>query len=416
MSNEPDDEVRLSQANAAVLSLELRTFYQSHNINVSELLDEGRIAWRFIRMNPRYVQSEILSSFPVAHRVPWLHPRFGFVAIPSSIHLKQLETFRSGRVYGMDPSSGVAVAVLLTSEYDVEPCQDDRPGPVRVLDLCCAPGLKLCMISDLISESNPGSTVVGVDVSNTRLSSCKAIVKKYQVDPSTSGRKSNDCESIRILLYCEDGVTFGSKSANCVFDSHVAFEEQRTAGKRKRVNKSARRREQKQLMMLHPSEPSNSINIPRIQLFDRVLVDAECSTDGSIKHVLQQMKRAKDAVLENEQLTNESTLEELVQLQKGLIASGYRLLKPGGLLVYSTCSLSKAQNEGVVQWLLDNESDAYLVPLEFGINDPCILDGSIPGSIRFLPSSTNFFTGCGFFLAKVGKNVSKRMTSPASDL
>jgi 16S rRNA C967 or C1407 C5-methylase (RsmB/RsmF family) len=68
----------------------------------------------------------------------------------------------------------------------------------------------------------------------------------------------------------------------------------------------------------------------------------------------------------------------------------------------------------VVQWLLDGEKDAFLIPLEFHksaekIDDALkqpdfIREGSIKGTIRFVPSSGDAsFSGGGFFVAKIGK-------------
>jgi 16S rRNA C967 or C1407 C5-methylase (RsmB/RsmF family) len=394
---------RMDQPTRAVLSPELKAFYENHNISVESLLNESGSSVRFIRLNPRFSATDTLSQLPDASPIPWLHAKFGFYSIPSNIKLQQSECFRSGRVYGMDVSSGAAVAVLMSSLYDKEPhsqCREHAqlpPEPRRVLDLCCAPGLKLCMIADLLADQK--STVVGVDISESRIFLCRNIIKKYHVDPITSGKTMDTDATIR--LYCADGVTFGTKSPTLMFDSNEAFiEQQNTAGKRKRMNKSARAREQKRLKLLDAS-PQEHGSPMEMSHFDRVLVDAECSTDGSLKHLHQQLKKTNHDV-ENQQLTDEKQLEVLVQLQKGLIASGYRLLRPGGILVYSTCSLSVAQNETVVQWLLDKEKDAFLIPLDFG-NENFIKEGSIAGTLRFVPSKTDAFSGGGFFVAKIRK-------------
>ena len=61
-------------------------------------------------------------------------------------------------------ASGAAVAAL-----------GPQPGD-HCLDLCCAPGAKLCYISDLVGHTG---TVTGVDCSRERLASCRTVVKKY---------------------------------------------------------------------------------------------------------------------------------------------------------------------------------------------------------------------------------------------
>jgi 16S rRNA C967 or C1407 C5-methylase (RsmB/RsmF family) len=113
-------------------------------------------------------------------------------------------------------------------------------------------------------------------------------------------------------------------------------------------------------------------------------------------------------------------MDELVDLQKRLLRSGFRLLKSGGILVYSTCSLSSKQNEQVVSSLLHEYHDSFIIPLSFCTCDksiqetPFIEQGSIPGTIKFNPlvydakdahdaSRDCIHPGSGFFLAKIGK-------------
>ena len=114
-------------------------------------------------------------------------------------------------------------------------------------------------------------------------------------------------------------------------------------------------------------------------------------------------------------LTNDRELSELVDLQKRLLLSGFRQLKPGGSLVYSTCSLSDDQNENVVQWLLDQETHAHRVPIQFAkINSPLVVHGKeLYGTVRFYPNIMNptatrddkkVLLGDGFFLAKLQKH------------
>ena len=177
----------------------------------------------------------------------------------------------------MDVSSGAAVAALLLDCYDVVKKNDDnsnnnskscsdatndnssagnmqkseeRAKSLRVLDLCCSPGLKLCSIADILDEF-PSSTVVGVDISKNRTSVCKNIVQKYRIDKETSGRSDDNKAGTRVRLFCEDGTKFGLQLPNeLVFDSKAALLENESSGKRKRMNKSARAREKKRLHQL----------------------------------------------------------------------------------------------------------------------------------------------------------------------
>jgi 16S rRNA C967 or C1407 C5-methylase (RsmB/RsmF family) len=64
-----------------------------------------------------------------------------------------------------------------------------------------------------------------------------------------------------------------------------------------------------------------------------------------------------------QRFNRDERLEKLQALQQALLLNGFRHLREGGTLVYSTCSASKKQNEDVVQWLLNTQPGACLLPL-----------------------------------------------------
>ncbi|MCK4756415.1 NOL1/NOP2/sun family putative RNA methylase [candidate division WOR-3 bacterium] len=86
--------------------------------------------------------------------------------------------------------------------------------------------------------------------------------------------------------------------------------------------------------------------------FDRILIDAPCSAEGTI--------RKSKAVLYHWGLKN---IQRMAKIQKGLIVSGFRALQPGGTMVYSTCTLAPEENEGVVAYLLDRFPEAEIMPI-----------------------------------------------------
>ena len=57
--------------------------------------------------------------------VGWLDKSWNFYAIPGDFSLSSSQCFLSGRIYGIDISSGAAVAVLLTDTYDKQKIIDD---------------------------------------------------------------------------------------------------------------------------------------------------------------------------------------------------------------------------------------------------------------------------------------------------
>lgn len=370
-------------------------------------------------------QSEISPGIDHPKLVSWMESRpsssdvsssWAFYSLPSDFNVAQSMAYKAGRIYGQDVSSGAAVALLM--ESSVKAASDAASD--RILDLCCAPGLKLCAILDWLDSNRPAGqehrevTVVGVDISEHRLDIAKNVIHKYHIDPKSSGQRSLGRAHVpRIRLYLGDGTTFGMNvheeipHCSLVFDSDVAREEQIHMGERKRKNKSSKARVRKRLQELDFEEFGAS-DSNADGLFDRVLVDAECSTDGSLKHVkklLQDSARPSGGGIIT-CLSDVKKMNELLDLQKRLATRGFRLLRPGGCMVYSTCSLSERQNEDVVAHLLRSSKDAVLVPIPmemFG-ESRFIKEGSLQGTLRFMPNmDSGEQYGGGFFLARVKK-------------
>ena len=127
--------------------------------------------------------------------------------------------------------------------------------------------------------------------------------------------------------------------------------------------------------------------------FDKVLLDAPCSGEG----------RFLGNNVGTYRNWSKRTVRELAKLQKKLFKSAYTALKPNGVMVYSTCTLNRDENENVLQWAIENFNVKLLdINIDFkekmqGFNDG--LDDSINKSIRILPSKNME----GFFVAKLKK-------------
>lgn len=89
--------------------------------------------------------------------------------------------------------------------------------------------------------------------------------------------------------------------------------------------------------------------------FDGILVDAPCSSTGTIR-------RHPDVAW----LRQESDIAALTALQMRLAQKAASLLKPGGMLVYCTCSLEPEEGEAVVAALLAANSELRRMPIEAG--------------------------------------------------
>jgi len=91
--------------------------------------------------------------------------------------------------------------------------------------------------------------------------------------------------------------------------------------------------------------------------FDAILLDAPCSATGVVR-------RQPDILLHR----RPEDLDALVQAQARLLDAAWPLLRPGGALLYATCSILPEENQAQVAAFLDRTADAVAVPLpeEFG--------------------------------------------------
>lgn len=96
--------------------------------------------------------------------------------------------------------------------------------------------------------------------------------------------------------------------------------------------------------------------------FDKVLVDAPCSALGTLgknPEVIKWWGRSK--------------IGKLMAAQKSLILSGFDALKPGGLMVYSTCTVTPEENEYMVDYLLKSRENAEV--LDFALAGVKMMSG-----------------------------------------
>ena len=127
------------------------------------------------------------------------------------------------------------------------------------------------------------------------------------------------------------------------------------------------------------------------EVFDKVLLDTPCSGEG--RFTTSNVRSYRDWSLKQ--------VKELTKVQKKLFKSAYEALKPGGVMVYSTCTINKDENEYILDWALDN-LDLKLLDIELKVKDamPAFDEGlnnkDIKKAIRILPSKEME----GFFVAK----------------
>ncbi|MGF1687862.1 16S rRNA (cytosine(1407)-C(5))-methyltransferase RsmF [Photobacterium japonica] len=125
------------------------------------------------------------------------------------------------------------------------------------------------------------------------------------------------------------------------------------------------------------------------EAFDSILLDAPCSGEGAI--------RKDDDAMENWSL---ASVEDIASVQRDLIISGFQALKPGGVMVYSTCTLNLSENQKVCQHLKDTFGEAVafesLADLFDGAEKALTEEG-------FLHVYPQIYDSEGFFVARIRK-------------
>jgi len=131
--------------------------------------------------------------------------------------------------------------------------------------------------------------------------------------------------------------------------------------------------------------------------FDRILVDAPCSGTGTIMKSLKTVN-----------MWNPKSISKLSRLQKMLVASSFEVLKVGGVMVYSTCTMEPQEDEGVVDFLIRKFPNAKLEKIYLNIKKSSpitefegeIYSDEVNKCLRIWPQDNNTE---GFFVAKIKK-------------
>lgn len=131
--------------------------------------------------------------------------------------------------------------------------------------------------------------------------------------------------------------------------------------------------------------------------FDKILLDAPCSGTGTIR------KSPKTIMM-----WNPESIKRLVRLQQKLIRMAWQILKPGGTLVYSTCSTEPVEDEGIVDFLLKEAPDAKVVNIDLPLKkgtpvmewDGQKYNPQVKKTLRLWPQDNDTE---GFFVARIVK-------------
>ena len=129
------------------------------------------------------------------------------------------------------------------------------------------------------------------------------------------------------------------------------------------------------------------------ELFHRVLVDPPCTGLGTLQSHPDLRWRIEPR-----------DMAEMSRAQAAILAAGARALRPGGVLVYSTCTISPTENERLIAAFLDSRAD-------FVLDD---MAGELP-ALAFAPDASGLPAGCvltlphrdhtaGFFIARLRRS------------
>ena len=125
--------------------------------------------------------------------------------------------------------------------------------------------------------------------------------------------------------------------------------------------------------------------------FDVILCDVPCSGEGMFRKDPNAIKEWSTA-----------KVRQCQQLQQSIVEDAWRCLRPGGLLIYSTCTLNTIENEQNIQWILDN-FNCEVLPVstspEWHITGS-LLKGFDHPVYRFIPGTSR---GEGLFMAAIRK-------------
>ncbi len=127
--------------------------------------------------------------------------------------------------------------------------------------------------------------------------------------------------------------------------------------------------------------------------FDRVLVDPPCSGLGTLQARADLRWRLSP-----------ERVEQMAGLQAAILAAGAEALRPGGVLVYSTCTISTIENEHVIANFLESHADFSLddlVPELPAFADDGSSEHGLPGTALTLPHRDRT---AGFFIARMRRS------------
>lgn len=283
----------------------------------------------------------------IIEKVPWYQDAF-ILKNKSTRELTETEEYKQGHIYIQNLSSMIPALVM-------NPQPDEN-----VLDIAAAPGSKTTQIAMLMKNAGH---IWANDISRKRLFKLETILKFYGI-PFQKTQPTQKIGNSDFQIFRQSETTDNQSS----------------------------------LSVLISNLPGEKIWQLLPEYFDKTLVDVPCSMEGRIR--LDDPETYQDWSMRK--------IKELEMKQKYLLRSAVSATKPGGTIVYSTCTLAPEENEAIIDWLLKKEGDAIALEkieipklgLQTGLsnwNKP--FNPQVSLTFRITPSALME----GFFVAKIKK-------------
>ncbi len=132
------------------------------------------------------------------------------------------------------------------------------------------------------------------------------------------------------------------------------------------------------------------------EYFDKILIDAPCSGEGMFRKDKKMVKAWE-----------EHGPEFFAKLQRSIVTQAARMLKPGGMMLYSTCTFDPEENEGTIEYLMEQYPEFQIVDMEeyegFACGKPEVTESNNPDfkkTVRIWPHRMH---GEGHYLALLRK-------------
>lgn len=158
----------------------------------------------------------------------------------------------------------------------------------------------------------------------------------------------------------------GGKSLELARDARLVVAADRSAARLARLRENVTRLEARNVVLL-----ATDARLPALRPVEAVLVDAPCTGTGTFRRHPDARWRLKI-----------SDLAVTAALQRVLLRAAASIVRPGGLLVYGTCSLEPEENDEQIESFLQEHDDWSLEPPPAGAVPAEVLDG---GLLRVLP-------------------------------